>query len=194
MSASILFRNKPFDGVRLTYNRVLSPSTPLDSFYAEANGERYYYDILGTTQSSMEASTFNAFISFTMSGAVTHFIPLVPLEPGTSVQFDMKVSAVNAAINKGLVSYPKGGFIHTGTAITPIGGTAGLTYDIRKDFTGCNVDFLINGTSSVSIRCAGQTGETLDWNVSVSYVKHFNVINNPTPPPPGPVYPQFPTS
>jgi hypothetical protein len=193
MSASIIFKNKPFDGVRLTYDRVIFPGTPLDSVYAEANGERYYYDILGTTQSSMEASTFNAFISFTMSGAVTHFINLVPLESGTSVQFDMKVSAVNAAVNKGFIAYPRGGFINNGSAIVPIGGTAGLTYDIKKDFTGCDVAFIIN-TDSVAFGVSGQTGEALDWNISISYIKHFNIINNPTPPPPGPIYPQFPTS
>jgi len=45
-----LFKYKPYDGVRLTYTTFISGVE--NTYYAEANGNRYYYSILGTTASS----------------------------------------------------------------------------------------------------------------------------------------------
>jgi hypothetical protein len=193
MSVNILFKNREFDGVRFTYTRADFPSgTIVDQTYSEGSGNRYYFNILGSTASEqMEAATFQSFISVTMSGAVTHFIELVPMEPGELVYFDMTVTSVNGPVDKGFVANPKGSFIHTGSDILPVGGTAGLTYDIRTDFTSVNTAFIINATASVALGITCESGETLDWNLFVDYKKSFHSISSPPGPtgPPKPIYP-----
>lgn len=199
--ANVLLKNREFDGVRFIYTRYeFSTGTQVDQTYAEGSGNRYYYNILGSTASSeMEAATFKSFISVTMSGAVTHFIDLVPMEPGELVYFDMTVTTINGLVDKGFSANPKGTFIHTGTNIIPVGGTAsGLTYNIKTDFTDVSTEFMVNATSSIALCLTGQTGQVLDWNLFVDYKKSFHSISSPpgptSSPEPRPIYPISPSS
>jgi hypothetical protein len=192
MSANILFKNKEYDGVRFTYTRLAFPSgTVVDTTYAEGSGNRYYYSILsGTASPDMEAATFESFISFTMSGAVTHFVDLVPMEPGESVYFDITATATNTGVTGGFFANPRAGYIHTGSEIKPIGGTAGITYDIRTDFPTMGIGFIINATASIALGVTCITGQTLDWDIFINYKKGYRaIVTPPGPTPPRPIYP-----
>lgn len=191
--SNILFRNRPFSGVRLSYDRVSFPTgTPVDTNFAEGSGQRYYYSVLGgTVSNSMESATFESFVGLTMSGAQTHFFELVPLLPGELVHLTTTVTAVNATFSRGFLANTDAAFINTGAEIKPIGGTAGIQYDIRTDYSTVNVAFVANGTASVVLYLTGQTGFTLDWSLFISYKKSFHSIANPTIPSIKPIYPKL---
>jgi hypothetical protein len=192
MSVNILFKNKPFSNVRFIYDRLAFPSgTPVDQTYADGSGNRYYYSIVNNNDEfQMEAAEFSSFISFTMSGNVTHFINAVPMEPGELIYFNIDVTGTNLAVDKGFVSNSRKGFIHDGTDILPIGGTAGMTFNSDNDFTSSvAAGYIINASASVAIAVSCDTGETIDWNLFIRYSKCYNAISNPTPPLPGPIYP-----
>jgi hypothetical protein len=192
MSASVLYRNKPYDGVRLIYDRVSYPvGTPIDLTYSEASGERYYYTLIGTTYSTeMEAATFKSFVSATMSGGVAHIVNLVPLLPGEMVHLQLRVTAMNASTTKGFLATTDAAFYHTGSVIQPVGGTAGVQYNIRKDFATASIYYLANATQSVTLLIGGEPGEVLDWSLFIEYSKSFHSISTPaTPPPQKPIYP-----
>lgn len=194
MAINALFKDIKFDKVRFSYQRTSFPSgTVVDTNYAEGSGSRYYYNLLGSTASDMEAATFQSFISVTMSGAAAHFIDLVPLEVGELVYLDTKITAVNDSVTKGLIAYTDAAYINTGSLIKPIGGTPSISYGIKKDFMTASVAFIENGTQSVALFIGGEAGENLDWNIFVSYRKSFHSISNPTQSPPlKPIYPKFP--
>lgn len=191
MSKNILFRNRPFSGVRLSYSRVSFPTgTPIDTNLAEARGDRYYYSLInGTVSNSMESATFESFVGLTMSGAQTHFFELVPLLPGELVHLTTTVTAVDGTFSGAFLANTDAAFINTGTEIKPIGGTAGIQYNVRTDFSTVGVAYVENGTASVVLYLSGQSGKTLDWSVYVSYKKSFHSISNPSLQPIKPIYP-----
>lgn len=192
MSANILYRNKPYDGVRLIYDRVAFPTgIQVDTTYSEASGERFYYTLIGTTYSTeMEAATFKSFISATMSGGVAHYVNLVPLLPGELVHLQVRVSAMNASTDKAFLATTDAAFINTGSIIKPVGGTAGVQYNIRKDFATASIYYVPNGTQSVLMLLGGEPGEDLDWSMFIEYSKSFHSISQPeTSPPLKPIYP-----
>lgn len=189
MSANILFKNREFNGVRLTYKRT-DGSSDIDTNYGEGRGDRFYYSILESDITQMEAATFNSFISVTQSGDVTHYIELVPMLPGELVDFNLTVSSINEDSTKGFISNPRGGFIHTGSVIKPIGGSASLSYDIKSDFSSVDTHFHVNGTQSISIAIVGESGEDLDWNLFIDYKKSFHSISSPTQSQIKPIYPR----
>jgi hypothetical protein len=196
MSASVLYRNKPYSGVRLTYQRASFPTgTLVDTTYSEALGNRYYYTLLGTTFSTeMEAATYQSFISATMSGGIAHFVDLVPLLPGELVHLQTRVSAMNASSTKALIATTDAAFINTGSTIKPVGGTAAVTLNIRKDFMTASIYYVANGTQSVTLLLGGEAGEDLDWSIFVEYSKSFHSISSPASPPVSkPIYPTPPT-
>lgn len=182
-----LFKYKPYDGVRLTYTTFISGVE--NTYYAEANGNRYYYSILGTTASDMESASFNSFISVTMSGYKVYTIDAIPMEPGESVFIESTALAMNATGNKAFLSRTWGGFRHSGTTLQEIGGTGSFTYTVHKDFTGCDFEWFPTGTASISFNVVGQTGETLDWDIHISYTKGFHSITTPGSSNPKPIYP-----
>jgi hypothetical protein len=195
MPKNALFRNLEYDKVRFIYARTAFPSgSPVDTNYAEASGNRYYYSILGSSASDMEAATFNSFISVTMSGGAAHFIDLVPLLPGELVHLTTTITAVNDSVSKGLIADTNAAYINTGTEIKPIGGTISISYNIKKDFMTASVAYVDNGTASVGLLIGGELGENLDWNIFVSYKKGFHSISSTSSNPSKPIYPQFPTS
>lgn len=190
--SNILFRNRPFSGVRLAYDRIAFPSgLPVDKNFAEGSGERYYYTLLGgTVSNSMEAATFDSFVGLTMSGAQTHFFDLVPLLPGEIVHITSTVTAVNATFSKGFLANTDAAFINTGTEIKPIGGTAGIQTNVRTDFSTVGISFVANGTASVSLFLSGQGGFNLDFSLFINYKKSYHSIASPTTPSLKPIYPK----
>lgn len=192
MPVNTLFKNRPFSGVRFTYKRVAYPSgDPVDSSYSEGSGVRFYYSLLADDEVPlMEASSFESFISFTMSGAVTHLIEVVPMDKGDIVKFNTHITGANGLLTKGFLADMTGGFIHTGTDLLPIGGTAGLSYNIKTDFSTLDCEFIVNATQSISIGVSGEAGEIIDWNIFVEYKKSFSqILLGPTASDPKPIYP-----
>jgi hypothetical protein len=188
---NILFRSRPFSGVRLSYNRVSFPTgTPVDTNFAEGNGQRYYYSLInGTFSNSMESATFESFVGLTMSGAQSHFFELLPLLPGELAHIETTITAVNASVSKGFIANTQAAYINTGSVIKPIGGTPSVKYDIKSDFTNVNVAFVENGTQSMMLYLIGQGGENLDWSIFIKYKKAFHSISNPSLDPLKPIYP-----
>lgn len=194
MAINALFKDIKYDKVRFTYTRASFPSgTLVDTNYSEGSGSRYYYNILGSTFSDMEAATFQSFISVTMSGSAVHFIDLVPLEVGELVYLNTTITAVNASVTKGFIANTDAAYINTGSQIKPIGGTPSVSYNIKKDFMTASVFFIENGTQSIGLGIGGEAGENLDWNIFVSYKKSFHSISKPTQSSPvKPIYPKLP--
>jgi len=181
-----LFRNKPYDGVRLIYTTFISGVET--DYYAEANGNRYYYSILGSTASSdMEAATFNSFISVTMSNYKVYTFDAIPMEPGDTVLIESKAVALNEPGTKAFICKTFGGYRHSGTEIKEIGGTGSFTYTTQKDFTGCDFQWFPNGTQSINFQVVGQSSETIDWDIHIQYTKGFHSVF--TGQKPKPIYP-----
>jgi hypothetical protein len=172
-----LFKFKPYDGVRLAYNTFISGVE--NTYYAEASGNRYYYSILNGTASDMESASFNSFISVTMSNYKVYTFDAIPMEAGESVFIESIAMGLNSDGSKAFLSKTFGGFRHSGTSIKEIGGTGSFTYTVQKDFTGCNFEWFPTGTQSISFNVVGQNGETIDWDIHISYTKGFHTITTP---------------
>lgn len=173
---NLLLRNNHYENVRLTV--IGSQSVDRVFYYLEATGNRYYYNIITTTQSNndMEAATFESFLSFTMSGAQTYYFNIVPMEKGTSVLLDFKVVGINSSASKGYMMKTFGGFRHTGSALSIIGST--LSYETKTDFTSASASFRANATASVQLVVSGQTSETIDWDIHMKYFKGFHDLTS----------------
>ena len=169
-----LFKFKPYDGVRLSYNTFISGVE--NTFYAEASGNRYYYSILGGTASDMEAASFVSFISVTMSNYKVYTFDAIPMEPGETVFIESTAMGMNTTGSKAFLSRTFGGFRHAGTSIKEIGGTGSFTYETQKDFTGCDFVWFPTGTQSISFNVVGQNGENIDWDIHIKYTKGFHTI------------------
>lgn len=190
---NLLIRNRHYQNARLTI--VGSQSTDLIYYYTEATGNRYYYSKLSSTQSmmDMESATFESFLSFTMSGASTYYFNMVPMEAGTSVFLDFKVVGFNSSGSKSYLMKSFGGYRHSGSALTAIGGS--ITYDTKTDFTTASASFTTIGTASVQLVVSGQTSETIDWDIHIKYIKGFHDLIIPSGGGggiPGPIYPTPP--
>jgi hypothetical protein len=181
-----LFKYKPYDGVRLIYTTFISGVE--NTYYAEANGNRYYYSLLGGTVSDMESATFNSFISVTMSNYKVYTFDAIPMLPGETVFIESTAVALNSTGSKAFLSTTWGGFRHSGSALTVIGGS--MSYDVKKDFTGCDFEWFATGTSSVSFNVVGESGENLDWDIHINYTKGFHSISSPGSGKPKPIYPE----
>jgi hypothetical protein len=194
MIKNLLFKNIDYSNVRFIYTRNEYPSgTPVDINYSDAAGDRYYYSVLGSSESNTEAATFKSFISVTMSGSASHSIEIVPIAPGELVHLTTTITAVNASVSKGLIADTNVAYINTGTEIKPIGGTPSIEYNIKKDFMTASVAYVTNATQSISLVINGELGEVLDWNIYFCYKKGFHnisgTVSNPTV-----IYPDYPSS
>ena len=78
---NLLIKNNIYDGVRAV---IQASQSGVDTYYyTEARGDRYYYSITGSTQSPrLETVTFDAYLSFTMSGAATYTLDIIPMSTG----------------------------------------------------------------------------------------------------------------
>ena len=193
VNKTLLLRNNSYEGARLTI--VGSQSGLTNYYYTQANGNRYYYSNIGegSSQQIMESATFNSFLSFTMSGALTFDFDIIPMETGSTVLVETKAVASNLPGTKGYVMSSFGGFKHNGTSITTIGGSVDYTH--KSDFSVGQVytEFVILGTQSIKLRARGQASETIDWDIHIKYTKGFHTLvssggsqDNPifNPPPP----------
>lgn len=186
-----IFKYKPYNGIRLRYKTFVSGDETF--YYSEGDGNRYYFNIFGSTDSeNMEASTFNSFLSFTTSNYVVREFEAIPMEPGDTVFIESTATAVNSDTSKAFLCKTFGGFRHNGTSIMEIGGTGSFEYKTHSDFSSVDFVFVPIGTQSVYFQCIGQTSQNLDWDIYINYTKSFHTLSSPTPDKPKPIYPKFP--
>lgn len=193
MNQVLLFKNIPYDKTRMTI--AATQSGVLNNYYTEAAGSRYYYTFIGATAApDLQAASYEGFISFTMSGAVTHEFDICPLLDGETVMFNTEVATLNINGSKGYLMDSFGGYRHNGATISIIGSS--ITYDEKTDFSTVSARYDIRGTQSIIIRCVGQSSQTLDWNIHIQYKKGFHsVIYGPGgDPSQKPIYPSPPTA
>lgn len=184
----LLVKNIPFDRVRAVITASQS-SLPF-TYYSEGEGNRFYVNAITSTASPvMEAATFNSFLSFTMSGFATFSFDLIPMSTGNSAIIETTIYAQNSNASKGFLQTSFGAFRHSGSALTAVGGSVINT--IRTDFTTVAASWTASGTQSVRLTCVGQTSETLDWDIHISYRKQFHsiLIGTQSIPPLRPIYP-----
>jgi hypothetical protein len=138
---SILFRNKPFETVRLTYTTFILGEEV--TYFSEGRGTRYYYSLISSTNSTpaMEASTFESFLSFTMSNYNVRDIDVIPMEPGELVVIESTATAINTNGTKAYTNKAYGSYRHSGSQLKIVGGTSSFTYSVSTDFTGVDLWF-----------------------------------------------------
>lgn len=189
---NLLIRNISYDKVRLTL--VGSQSSVLNYYYTEASGNRYYFTQVSSTASAdMEAATFNAFLSFTMSGNVTFTFDLIPMNYEETCMIETKVVGINSTGSKGYLMSSFGGFRHAGATMPIIGST--INYTTKTDFTTASASFVASGTQSVVMRVQGQTSEVIDWDIHINYIKGFHSLTSTSPGDVAkPIYPPPPSS
>jgi uncharacterized protein RhaS with RHS repeats len=189
---NLLTRNNQYNGVRLVIQGQQASDTHY--YYTEAAGDRYYFNQVSSTASAdMESATFRSFLSFTMSNFQSFTFSLIPMEAGESCMIETRVVGINKTGSKGYMMRSFGGFRHSGSTLQAIGGT--LQYDTRTDFTSASASFTASATASIVLRVTGQTSETIDWDVHISYTKGFHSLSyagttgsNPSKP----IYPKYP--
>jgi hypothetical protein len=170
---NLLIKNNTYSGVRAVIQA--SQSGVNNYYYTEARGDRYYYSVTGSTQSpTLETVNFNAYLSFTMSNAVTYELQIIPMSKGDTCFLNMSCTAINASGSKGYLSKVFGGFRHTGSALSIIGGS--IDYETKTDFTTVGVSFSAFGTQSVRMVLTGQTSEVIDWDIYVNYTKGYHTL------------------
>lgn len=190
MSDTLLIRNNSYEKVRLkVFGDEDGTST---QYYTEANGNRYYYNIVSSTQSAtMQSATFESFLSFTMSGTQSFQFSLIPMLPEETVMIETKVVGLNLDGSKGYIMKSFGGFKHDGTNLDIVGPS--IDYDTKSDFTSASASFTQSGTSSVCLCLSGEVDETIDWDIHINYTKGFHTLTTGAPPSPPPIYPPFPS-
>ena len=171
---NLLIKNNTYDGVRAVI--VASQSGVQNYYYTEARGDRYYYSITGSTASPrLETVTFDGYLSFTMSGAVTYTLDIIPMSTGETCFLDVQCTAVNADCSKGYVAKAFGGFRHTGSTLAKIQNQIDITN--HSDFSsGVAMDFSAHGTASVQMILTGKAGEVIDWDIYLKYTKGYHTL------------------
>lgn len=189
MAKNLLIRNNSYEEVRLTiFGNEDGTST---QYYTEANGNRYYYTVIGGTASpAMQSATFESFLSFTMSGTASYQYSLIPMLPEETVMIETRVVGLNLDGSKGYIMSSFGGYKHDGTDLSIIGPS--ITYDTKSDFTSASASFTQSGTSSICFCFSGELNETIDWDVHIKYTKGFHTLTTGAPPTPPPIYPPYP--
>lgn len=184
---NLLTKNIPYSGVR-AYIQA-SQSSDINTYYVEGSGQRFYVNELGSSASAaMESASFVSFMSFTMSGAVTYSVTLIPMSPEETVMINTKVVALNSTGTKGYIADLFGGFRHSGSTLTAIGGSLERTQ--RTDFTNVSASFTQSATASVNLILVGQTSEIIDWDVHIQYTKGYHTLTTGTSSPTTPIYPK----
>ena len=171
---NLLIKNNTYDGVRAV---IQASQSGVDNYYyTEARGDRYYYSITGATAAPrLETVTFDAYLSFTMSGAVTYTLDIIPMSTGETCFLDVQCTAVNSSCSKGYVAKAFGGFRHTGSTLAKIQNQIDIQY--HSDFSsGVAMDFSAAGTQSVRMSISGVAGETIDWDIYLKYTKGYHTL------------------
>lgn len=173
MAGSSIVKNKEYDSVRLTISATNSGATT--RYYSEAAGYRYFYNTISSTASaSMEAVTFNAYLSFTSSNANTWNFTLIPMDYGHTVMLETKVLGMRSDGSKGFMMNSFGGYRHAGSSLSKIGN---IQYTYCSDFTGgATAYFTASGTSSVNLVIGGESSTIIDWDVHIKYTKGYHTL------------------
>lgn len=169
---SVMIKNKEYDGVRLTI--VGSQSGQTYYHYSEAVGVRSFVNEIGNPTSSMDSVSFNAYLSFTSSGTQSWDFNLVPMEYGSTSIIETKILGMKSDGTKGFLMNSFGGYRHSGSALTKIGGS--FTYDYKSDFTGATAYFTASATASISLIIGGSSGDIIDWDVHIKYTKGYHTL------------------
>jgi hypothetical protein len=174
MIKNLLIKNNTYDGVRAVIQA--SQSGVNNYYYTEARGDRYYYSITGSTQSPrLESVNFNAYLSFTMSGAVTYTLDIIPMNAGETCFLDVQATAVNANCTKAYIAKAFGGFRHSGSTLAKVQNQIDITN--HSDFSShVAMDFSAAGTQSVRMILTGVAAETLDWDIYLKYTKGYHTL------------------
>jgi len=173
---SVMIKNKEYDGVRLTI--VGSQSGGQYYHYSEAVGIRNFVNEIGNPTSSMDSVSFNAYLSFTSSGVQTWDFSLIPMEYGTTAIVETRLLGMKSDGTKGFLMNSFGGYRHSGSALTKIGGS--FTYDYKSDFTGATAYFTASATASVNLVIIGSSGDVIDWDVHIKYTKGYHSLTIPS--------------
>ena len=180
---SVMIKNKQYDGTRLTI--VGSQSGQFYYHYSEAAGTRYFVNEIGSATPSMDSVTFRAHLTFTSSGTQSWSFGLIPMQPGETVIINTKVSALSSDGSKGYIMSSFGGYRHSGSQLSPVGG--GMYYLSMNDFTGASMSFTASATASINMVITGMTGQIIDWDIHIDYTKGYHSLStanpNPNPPP-----------
>lgn len=171
---NLLIKNNEYSGVRAVIQASQSGVT--NYYYTEAKGDRYYYTVTGATAApQLETVTFDAYLSFTMSGSVTYDFNIIPMSTGETCFLDVSCTAVNSDCSKGLVMKTFGGFRHTGSSLAKIQNQ--INYTKHSDFSS-SVDMTISayGTQSVKMTLTGVAGEVIDWDIYLRYTKGYHTL------------------
>lgn len=171
---NLQIKNNTYDGVRAVITASQSGTTYY--YYSEARGDRYYYTVTGSTASpTLETATFNSYLSFTMSGAATYTMDIIPMKTGDTAMLDIHATAINASGSKGYVARAFGGFRHSGSSLSIIGSS--IDYNTKTDFaTTMGITFSAFGTQSVRLTLVGQTSENIDWDIYLQYAKGYHTL------------------
>jgi hypothetical protein len=173
MRARSIVKNKEYDGVRLSITGTNSGSASV--FYSEANGNRYFYNVIGSTASVMESVTFEAYLSFTSSNAEAWVFNLVPMDYGQSVILECRVLGLKSDGTKGFLMNSFTGWRHSGSSLSTI-GTPDYTY--LSDFTSATSFYTTNATASVDLVIAGEASTVIDWDVHIKYTKGYHTLTS----------------
>ena len=185
MAVNLLTRNFSYNGVRAVINASQS-GVPF-TYFCEGSGQRYYVNQISSTTSVIESATFESFLSFTMSGFATYSVDLIPMNTGETTMIDTHIAVLNTTGSKGYVARFFGGFRHSGSELKAIGGS--MDSNVKTDFSTVAVSFTQSGTQSVQMRLVGETSETLDWDIHISYAKGFHSLSTTQSGTP-PIYPK----
>jgi len=171
---NLLIKNNHYDGVRAVITASQSGIT--NYYYTEAQGDRFYYTITGATASPrLETVTFDAYLSFTMSGSATYTFDIIPMRAGETCFLDVSTTAVNADCSKGYIAKTFGGFRHTGTTLAKVQNQ--IDIQNHSDFSSAvKMDFQASGTASVQMILTGQSGEVIDWDIYLKYTKGYHTL------------------
>ena len=174
---SVMIKNKSYDGVRLTISGTQSGNNYFH--YSEAIGVRHFVNEVGSQTASMDSVSFNAYLSFTSSGTASWNFTLIPMEYETTVMLCTKILGMKSDGTKGFLMDSFGGYRHSGSALTKIGGQ--INYSYLTDFTGATAYFTASATASVNLVIQGSSGDVIDWDVHICYTKGYHTLSAPAP-------------
>lgn len=184
MPENVMSKNKPYDGVRLTILGLISGLTY--SHYCEATGNRFYVNEVNSPTASLDAATFNSHLTFTTNDTQSWEFILIPMSTGETLMMETRVSALNVTGTKGYMMSSFGGYRHSGATLSVIG--SGISYNKISEFTVASASFITSGSQSINMKVDGESGEIINWDISIDYKKGYHSLIAP-PMIRGPWYP-----
>ena len=169
---TIMVKNKPYDGMRLSI--VGSQSGDQYIYYTEAIGDRHYTNEIGSAEQSLESVSFDAYLSFTSSGTQSWYFNLIPMGIAETVIIETRALALKEDGSGGFICQSYGGYKHSGATLSVIGGS--FDYSIKTDMNTASMSYSTYGTSSIVLNIYGESGAILDWDVYIKYTKGYHTL------------------